>query len=77
MTKMSQIITKLILVLTLVAPFAMNSASLVNAATTTTTVEIGYKSARIRWRYKTKHGVLYRRQYNYSTETWLGKWVKA
>lgn len=35
------------------------------------------RSDKVRWRYKTIDGVLYKRQYNYSKEKWLGKWVRA
>ncbi|MBD5090123.1 MAG: hypothetical protein HDT30_15175 [Clostridiales bacterium] len=28
----------------------------------------------IRWRYKSINGILYRRKYNYTTGTWIGKW---
>lgn len=31
----------------------------------------------IRWRYKSINGILYKRQYNYSTNQWIGKWIKA
>lgn len=28
----------------------------------------------IEWRYKTVNGKMYRRQYNYSREKWIGEW---
>lgn len=28
----------------------------------------------IKWKYKTVNGKVYRRKYNYSTETWIGDW---
>lgn len=28
----------------------------------------------IGWRYKTENGQLYRRQYNYSQQKWIGEW---
>lgn len=28
----------------------------------------------IKWRYKSKNGKIYKRQYNYSKEKWIGKW---
>ncbi|GAA3025280.1 hypothetical protein [Tetragenococcus solitarius] len=28
----------------------------------------------IKWRYKTKNNKLYKRQYNYSKEKWIGSW---
>lgn len=31
----------------------------------------------IGWRYKSINGILYKRQYNYSTNKWIGNWVKA
>lgn len=31
----------------------------------------------IRWRYKMINGILYKRQYNYTTNKWIGSWVKA
>lgn len=31
----------------------------------------------IRWRYKVINGVLHKRQYNYATRQWIGKWVRA
>lgn len=31
----------------------------------------------IRWKYKVMNGVLYKRQYNYTTNKWIGDWVKA
>ncbi len=38
---------------------------------------VEYKSAKIRWRYKLKNGVMYKRLYNYTAKKWLGSWVKA
>lgn len=34
-------------------------------------------SDNIGWRYKTIKGILYKRQYNYSTNQWIGNWIKA
>lgn len=34
---------------------------------------IPYKDI-IGWRYKTINGVVHKRQYNYSTEQWIGSW---
>lgn len=31
----------------------------------------------IRWKYKVMNGVLCKRQYNYTTNKWIGDWVKA
>ena len=31
----------------------------------------------IQWKYKTINGILYTRQYNYTTNKWIGNWVKA
>ncbi|MDE7424620.1 MAG: hypothetical protein K2N51_13190 [Lachnospiraceae bacterium] len=31
----------------------------------------------IRWCYKVIDGVLYRRKYNYTKKTWIGKWERA
>ena len=31
----------------------------------------------IQWKYKTINGILYKRQYNYTTNKWIGNWVKA
>ncbi len=33
------------------------------------------RSAIIGWRYKTVDGVLYKRLYNYSNDTWIGDWI--
>jgi hypothetical protein len=32
------------------------------------------KAAIIGWRYKSVNGQMYRRQYNYSREQWIGEW---
>lgn len=40
-----------------------------------TSVSIEYKSAIIRWRFKNIKGKAYKRQFNYSTDKWLGHWV--
>lgn len=32
---------------------------------------------KIVWKYKTINGVLYKRQYNRTTNQWIGDWVKA
>lgn len=34
-------------------------------------------SDNIRWLYKSINGVLYKRQYNYTQQKWIGSWVKA
>lgn len=31
----------------------------------------------IRWRYKSEDGKVYRRQYNYSRQTWIGEWEEC
>ncbi len=31
----------------------------------------------IKWRYKSKNGKIYKRQYNYSKEKWVGKWQRV
>ena len=31
----------------------------------------------IGWRYKIVNGVMYKRQYDYTNQRWIGKWVKA
>lgn len=31
----------------------------------------------IQWRYKFIDGILYRRKYNYTKKTWIGKWERA
>lgn len=31
----------------------------------------------IRWRYKSENGKVYRRQYNYSKQTWIGEWEEC
>lgn len=33
------------------------------------------RSATISWRYKTVKGVLYKRLYDYSSNSWIGDWV--
>ncbi len=35
------------------------------------------QSDNIQWKYKMINGVLYKRQYNYTTNKWIGSWVKA
>ena len=35
------------------------------------------QSDNIQWKYKMINGVLYKRQYNYTTNKWIGNWVKA
>lgn len=31
----------------------------------------------IQWRYKTVNGVAYKRKFNYSTDEWIGPWIKC
>ena len=31
----------------------------------------------IRWKYKIINGILYKRQFNYTTRKWIGKWIKV
>lgn len=38
-------------------------------------LDVAYPSANIiGWRYKSENGKMYRRQYNYSREKWIGEW---
>lgn len=37
--------------------------------------EITPRKPNIGWRYKVENGKLYMRQYNYSTEQWIGDWI--
>ncbi|WP_077612171.1 hypothetical protein [Clostridium sp. Marseille-P2415] len=38
-------------------------------------LDVAYPNANIiGWRYKSKEGKLYRRQYNYSRKKWIGEW---
>ncbi|WP_313184997.1 hypothetical protein [Lacrimispora sp.] len=38
-------------------------------------LDIAYPRANIiGWRYKSENGKMYRRQYNYSREKWIGEW---
>lgn len=36
---------------------------------------ISPQSDDIRWRYKAINGKMYKRQYNYSTDKWIGNWI--
>lgn len=50
----------------------------VSASTSTDNIqEIIPRKAIITWRYKTINGKLYMRQYNNSTEKWIGSWELA
>jgi len=33
------------------------------------------KADKIGWRYKVQNGILYKRQYNYTRERWIGDWI--
>ncbi|WP_461218683.1 hypothetical protein [Lapidilactobacillus salsurivasis] len=35
------------------------------------------QAAVTKWRYKTVNGIIYRRQYNVTTDSWIGKWVRV
>lgn len=38
-------------------------------------LDVAYPRANIiGWRYKSENGKMYRRQYNYSREKWIGEW---
>lgn len=38
-------------------------------------LDVAYPNANIiGWRYKSEDGKMYRRQYNYSREKWIGEW---
>lgn len=39
--------------------------------------EIILRKDDIRWRYKVVNGDLYRRKFNYTTRTWIGKWQRV
>lgn len=51
---------------------AMNSNMLVHASTSGKYVDV--RADIIEWRYKIEEGKLYRRQYNYSKQVWIGEW---
>jgi hypothetical protein len=53
-------------------PLATNAQAVV-----TQPPKISLRSAIIGWIIKNENGVLYKRQYNYSTATWIGEWVKC
>lgn len=38
------------------------------------TTEVEPRADIIEWRYKTENGKIYRRQYNYSKQVWVGEW---
>lgn len=68
-------ITISILVPLITQKSAVSAATNENLALTDTPVEIEYRSAIIRWRFKKIDGKAYKRRYNYSTDKWIGKWV--
>jgi hypothetical protein len=39
--------------------------------------EISMRAAIIGWMVKNENGILYKRQYNYSTASWIGEWVRC
>ncbi|MDE6608213.1 MAG: hypothetical protein K2K54_10735 [Lachnospiraceae bacterium] len=43
----------------------------------TAEIDIGInpQSDNIDWRFKIENGKIYKRLYNYSTETWIGDWI--
>lgn len=29
------------------------------------------------WKYKMENGIMYKRQYNYTTKKWIGSWIRC
>lgn len=48
----------------------------IRISNTTPTITAPYKND-IGWRYKIINGILYKRQYDYTNQKWIGKWIKA
>lgn len=67
-------------IITSLLPFNVQAQSytevihLENYYISTTNQDITPYAPIIGWRYKVIDGKLYRRQYNYSTQQWIGKW---
>lgn len=34
-------------------------------------------SDNLKWRYKSENGILYKRLYNYTTNCWVGNWIRC
>lgn len=68
-------ISAVVLAVTLVCPWA-GAANAYKAATPPVAIGAGAvtRSAIIDWRYKAVDGRLYRRQYNYTEQCWIGEW---
>jgi hypothetical protein len=55
--------------------FAQSQAAEYSTVTQKQSSEFYHLNAHIiKWRYKTLGGEMYRRQYNYSREKWIGEW---
>lgn len=67
-------------IITSLLPFNVHAQSytevihLENYYISTTNQDITPHAPIIDWRYKVVDGKLYRRQYNYSTQQWIGEW---
>lgn len=51
--------------------------STVQASADTTAVSQNARHSIISWRFKTVDGVVYKRLYDYSSDTWIGDWIKV
>lgn len=65
--------------MTLAGIAAFSFAALLSPATTivaeaSTTETVSPCADSIEWRYKEENGKLYRRLYNYTTDSWIGEW---
>lgn len=61
-------------VFTIASPADMST---VQASANTTTVSQNARHSIISWRFKTVDGVIYKRLYDYSSDTWIGDWIKV
>ncbi|QFQ90639.1 hypothetical protein [Lacticaseibacillus manihotivorans] len=67
---------KTLMVFTITALLGCGSISPIQDVCASEKVQVEYKSAIIRWHYKTINGHAYGRKYNETTQKWVGDWVR-